>query len=157
METRADSAPGRSKELPWTIGAKLGSHRVAVFEALADDEGTGLTIPEIVRISQVPRSSAHRIVKDFIGQAIFQVVGRRRKAPILRMNRWDREVVEAARALRAYTAAIARLEAERRGMRLPLGPRQEESIWLGARVTFEESDFARPDATDRLALLSEGR
>ena len=130
---------------------------MAVFEALADDEGTGLTIPEIVRMSQVPRSSAHRIVKDFIDQAIFQVVGRRRKAPVLRINRWDFEVLEAARALRTYTAAVARLEAERRGMSLPPELNVEPEVELGARVTFDEAGFARVGATDRLALLIEGR
>lgn len=97
-----------------SLGWKLGSHRVSVFEALADNDRQGLTIPEISRIGRVPRSTAHRIVEWFAKEEVVAPAGRRGKAPIYRINAGDPDLVEAVRALRFYAARIALLDHLRR-------------------------------------------
>lgn len=92
-----------------SLGRMLASPRLSVFEALADENDVGLTIPEIVRATRLPTSSVHRVMHDFVSNGIVSIVGRRRKAPIYRANSEDASVVEAARAVQFYALRIAEL------------------------------------------------
>ena len=93
-----------------SLGWKLRSHRVSVFEALVENDRSGLTIPEISRVSRVPSSTTHRIIKEYSAECLVIRSGKRGKAPIFRVNSKDPDVVEAARALHYYTANVARRE-----------------------------------------------
>jgi transposase len=88
--------------LPNSVAAKVGSSRLAIFEALAADDLSGMVIPEIIRASGVPKSTVHRVVEDFEARGLIVRVGRRRKAPVFRLNPTDDEVVHVSRALGSY-------------------------------------------------------
>lgn len=97
-----DQTPGQGGGLPNTIAAKVGSSRLAIFEALAANDLLGMVIPEIVRASGVPKSTVHRVMEDFQARGLVVQVGRRRKAPVFRLNPGDEEVVHVSRALSSY-------------------------------------------------------
>jgi hypothetical protein len=98
----ADVQQERHRGLPNTIAAKVGSSRLAIFEALASNDPEGLVIPEIIRASGVPKSTVHRVVRDFEARGLIVTAGRRRKAPVFRLNPADDEVIDVSRALNAY-------------------------------------------------------
>ena len=97
-----DSRAGPRLGPPNSIGAKLGSGRLAIFEVLTAHDPSGLVIPQIIRSSGVAKSTVHRVMKDFETRGLIVRIGRRRKAPVFRLNRSDDEVVDVARSLRSY-------------------------------------------------------
>lgn len=86
-----------------TIASKIGSKRMAVFEALAANHSNGMTLPALAAASGVPRSTVPRIVADFENRGLVVEVGRKGKAPIFRLNHRDLETIEVARACTFYT------------------------------------------------------
>ena len=97
---------------PNTVAAKVGSRRLAVLEALAADDPVGLVIPEIVRASGVPKSTVHRVIAEFEARRLVVQNGRRRKAPVYRLNPSDDEVADVVRVLRTYVVARTGRELE---------------------------------------------
>lgn len=107
-----------------TIASKLQSHRLAVFEALVDNDETGLTIPDVVRISGVPKSTVHRVLADYLSRRIVRIKTRKGKAAVFCLNSADDEVVEIARAVNQYSLRRAELEGLTHGVS-PAGPPPE--------------------------------
>jgi hypothetical protein len=126
-----------------TAGQKLRSHRLEVFESLAGNDPIGLTIPELAKASGVPKSTVHRIVSDFRARGILVEVGKKRKAPILRVNVGDPEVTDLASTLNQYTLLCLERESlehlSRAGLR-----REEGDFVLGTdiEVTFQVPDLS---------------
>jgi IclR-like helix-turn-helix domain-containing protein len=94
--------PGPSVGLPHSVAAKVGSSRLAIFEVLAANDLPGMVIPEIIRASGVPKSTVHRVIADFEARGLIVRAGRRRKAPLFRLNPADEEVVHVSKALSSY-------------------------------------------------------
>lgn len=99
------------------MGEMLQSHRLSMFEALTLHHRTGLTIPEIVRSTQVPSSTAHRIMKNFQDRSIVVTAGKQGKAPIYRLNGDNAEIVDLARVVHEYGRLRAEAEEEEQAAR----------------------------------------
>lgn len=93
-----------------TFGSKLGSHRMSMFETLADNP-EGLTPPEIVSMAEVPKSTVHRIVKDWREKGVLVPAGRHRKSTIYQLNPRDEEICLMVEAVSDYTIRLASAQA----------------------------------------------
>lgn len=93
-----------------TFGSKLGSHRMSMFETLADNP-EGLTPPEIVSMAEVPKSTVHRIIKDWREDGILVPAGRHRKSTIYQLNPRDEEILLMVEAVSDYTIRLASAQA----------------------------------------------
>lgn len=93
-----------------TFGSKLGSHRMSMFETLADNP-EGLTPPEIVSMAEVPKSTVHRIVKDWKEKGVLVPTGRHRKSTIYQLNPRDEEIRLMVKAVSDYTIRLASAQA----------------------------------------------
>lgn len=134
------------------IGEKLGSDRLTLFETLADDDDAGLTIPELVRITRLPGSSISRAMKSFLQKEVVVISGHKRKAPIFRVNGGDHEIVEAVRALQAYTLSVSELDAQRAIAVREEAPRAVDEDFApvsGSSIPITETQYrkAPPDPT----------
>jgi len=93
------------------MGATVGSKRVALVEALVANHRTGLTIPQLVRASKVPRMTAHRIMGDFRNRGLVYAAARKGKADVFRLVTENSEVVGLAKATNAFTLHVAETKA----------------------------------------------
>lgn len=89
-----------------TLAEILESQEMAVAEALAANDHTGLTIPGIATASGVPPTTAARIVKRMQEKDILMVVGKRLKAPIFRFNPTHAGAVELARIALEFSLRV---------------------------------------------------
>ena len=143
-----------------SLGDKLRSHRVRVFEALAAEEGGSLSIPEIARIGRVPSSTAHRVVSDFLNLEILVRMGKRGKAPLLAVNLGDPEIVEACRALSYYTLRLAELDerAHENDPMIVFNTQGAASASGEFHLVLEEEMFeARPDSSENRVPVTVGQ
>lgn len=93
-----------------TFGSKLGSHRMSMFETLADNP-EGLTPPEIVSMSAVPKSTVHRVLKDWRDHGVLVAAGRHHKSTIYRLNPRDEAILIMVEAVGDYTIRLASAQA----------------------------------------------
>jgi len=152
-KTSAETCHARTKpnmERNRSLGWKLGSHRVSIIETLSD-EPDGLTVAELARMGRVPKATAHRIVTEFVEKSILTPVGRHGRALLYAINGFDRDLAEAARALREYTLAVSELDA----LEARLAAREKISK-IDFAASFTEREFDRPEVPNpiRLTLVS---
>lgn len=113
-----------------TFGNKLGSHRMSMFETLADNP-EGLTPPEIVSMAEVPKSTVHRILKDWEEDGIVVPAGRHRKSTIHKLNPRDEEILLMVEAVSDYTIRLASAQAAK----------HEDDRWEEPVVTTEDNEL----------------
>ncbi|MEK6985493.1 MAG: hypothetical protein AABX89_03810 [Candidatus Thermoplasmatota archaeon] len=88
------------------IAALIGSQEMALIEALALNDHTGLTCPGIVQASGIPKSTVDRMVKRMESSDLLTRTGKRRKAPVFRLNGSRPEVVELARIVAEFPVRV---------------------------------------------------
>lgn len=119
-----------------TMGNKLGSHRMSMFEVLADNP-EGLIPPEIVSMADVPKSTVHRIIQDWREDTILVPRGRHGKSTVYQLNPRDEEIRLMVEAVSDYTIRLASAQAAQ----------NEDKRWGDSLVTTDENRVPKEQST----------
>lgn len=103
-----------------------------MFEALADNPD-GLIPPEIVSMAGVPKSTVHRIIKDWKEDDILVPKGRHGKSTIYQLNPRDEEIRLMVDTVNDYTIRLASAQATE----------NEDNHWEEPIVTTQENRVPR--------------
>lgn len=125
------------------MSAMLGSHELAIVEAMISFHDANLTADEIVDVTGVPRASVYRIIPRMIEDNVLIVAGWQDRAKTYSLNMNDDDVAALVSSVSDYTLRRTRTEMQEHNM--PCDPDHVEVtiLWEPPEVQAEAEKAER--------------